>query len=203
MRSRATAVAHAAALPQSAPRAEVEVTTAVEPEEAMPEEAKPEEVDAVATKDANAALHDAWKKGHGGNAHDVISPADSVSQVAQGQAEATETTASQRRAKVASQAVAAGALFVAGSAVMQYALDRRSDEKKVSTSAVTVSIGFGGDATIATDEGVRGPEQVCLAKPLSENMGFKTACVRWAEGGELITEPPKRHLPRLVLEKLE
>ena len=96
-----------------------------------------------------------------------------------------------------SQAVAAGALFVAGSVAWQYALDRRSGVVSTSTTEIDV------ETKSATEVALREPEQVCLAQPVSESIGYKSACVRWAEGGMPTTEPAKRHLPRLVLEKLE
>lgn len=51
---------------------------------------------ALATRDPNLTLHDAWK-GPSADVQDVVSPGDSVSEAA---AEAVETTATQGRTKV-------------------------------------------------------------------------------------------------------
>lgn len=48
----------------------------------------------------------------------------------------------------------------------------------------------------------REPEQFCLAPQVSEKLGYRSVCVRTAEGGPN-GSVPQRQLPRLVLDKID
>ena len=78
------------------------------------------------------------------------------------------------------RSLVAGAGLLVGSVLMQRALDR---PKKVKLPD-------------------RDPEQFCLAPQISEKIGYRSVCVRTAEGGPHGSKP-ERQLPRLVLEKLD
>ena len=78
------------------------------------------------------------------------------------------------------RSVVAGAGLLMGSVLMQRALDRPKKAKLPD----------------------REPEQFCLAPQVSEKLGYRSVCVRTAEGGPN-GSVPKRQLPRLVLDKID